>query len=133
MSDEHPSPGLPFSQALQRFEDACRNGERPRIEDYLHLVPEPDRLQLLRELLAVELAHCHAREETLLLDGYLQRFPEQVALVEAVFREAVSVAAKSPGQPCARCCDLHRSAAGPWNVRKTAGEPRSLQGHGHPR
>jgi hypothetical protein len=87
---ELPSPSRlrRFDQACDRFEAAWQQGERPRIEEYLAAVPEREHPLLLRELLALELAYCRQRHETLSLDHYRQRFPDHAPLVEAVFGEA---------------------------------------------
>src|SRR5579871_1460532 len=41
----------------ERFDREWKNGRQPRIEDYLQAMPEPERSDLLRELLLLELAH----------------------------------------------------------------------------
>src|SRR5947208_16052633 len=53
------SPSLaPYAEeVLNRFQEAWRSGARPRIEAYLGDTPEPARSVMLRELLALELAH----------------------------------------------------------------------------
>ena len=48
-----PSLALRVEQVCNRFEAACKAGQRPRIEHYLGQTPEPERLVLLRELLAL--------------------------------------------------------------------------------
>jgi hypothetical protein len=53
MSDE--SVPKRVDQACDRFEKAWNEGQAPRIEDYLAEVPEPDRLPLFREMLALEM------------------------------------------------------------------------------
>src|SRR5262249_25233913 len=83
-----------------RFEKARQTEQRPRIEDYLGDLPEADRPLLLRELLRLELSYCRRAHESPDLREYLQRFPADAAVVQAVFEEAMaqppSVAAASP-------------------------------------
>jgi hypothetical protein len=87
-----------FDQACNRFEAAWQRGERPRIEDHLAAVPEPERPLLLRELLALELAYCRQCHETVSLDHYRERFPEHAALVEAVVGQAGIQRERPPGE-----------------------------------
>jgi serine/threonine protein kinase len=84
---------LPLSEArhvdaiCDHFEAAWLAGQRPRIEDYLGNVPEPERPFLLRELLRLELAYRRGCSETLLVGDYVKRFSGYAGLVETVFRE----------------------------------------------
>jgi hypothetical protein len=81
--DQPPGTGsLPLSlemrvdEACDRFEKAWKDGQGPRIEEYLAAVPEPDRVPLFRELLALEIElRCNAGE-TPTREEYRQRFPE---------------------------------------------------------
>src|SRR6516165_4480810 len=91
---EHSSPGSPSLSGMRRvgeicvrFEAAWKAGQRPRIEDYVGDVPEPERCHVVWELLCLELAHRRQKRETLTPEEYRQRFPEHVELVQAVFRE----------------------------------------------
>ena len=68
-------------------EAAWRAGRRPRIEDYLTLEDEPGRTVLLRELLAAELAARRYRGETPDSREFCDRFPDDAALIAAVFAE----------------------------------------------
>ena len=72
-------------RACDRFEAAWRGGQRPRIEDHLAEVPEPERPALLRELLALELEL--RRGERPDPQEYRDRFPDRVELVAAAFEE----------------------------------------------
>ena len=58
-SDENLSPTLArqMERICDRFEAAWKAGQQPRIEDYLGEMPEPERPDLFRELLALELAY----------------------------------------------------------------------------
>src|SRR5262249_50838051 len=64
----------------------------PRIEDYLGNVPEAECPCLLRDLLKLELEYRRRQGETLVLDDYRKRFPDQAELLVAVFREQGIVA-----------------------------------------
>jgi hypothetical protein len=104
MRESDQSGALPPSLALRienlctRFEAAWKAGREPRIEDFLEDVPEPERSRLLRELLAVELEYRHHQGETLVLDDYRQRFPDQAEVVVAVFRAAGGWVGPSAGE-----------------------------------
>src|SRR5262245_44944723 len=79
---------LRVDEACLRFERACKGGQRPRIEEYLDTIPVRERAPLLRELLALELAYRRRVSETVVVDEYRQRFPEQLEVVEAAFEKA---------------------------------------------
>src|SRR3954453_9715755 len=77
-----------------RFEAEFRGGAAPRIEAYLEGAEGPERLLLLRELLALELGlhrRCHEQPDPQL---YRERFPGESGLVDQVFREV-----RQPGHP----------------------------------
>ncbi len=66
-----------------RFEDAWL--ARPRIEDFLEEVAEPDRPALLRELLWLDLDYRARRGERPLAEEYRRRLPRYAALIDAIF------------------------------------------------
>jgi serine/threonine protein kinase/formylglycine-generating enzyme required for sulfatase activity len=70
------------------FEDAWREGHKPRIEDYVRGLPEPQRGQLLSNLLDVELEFRLAGGEKPTVDEYERRFPLDAALVRPAFVHA---------------------------------------------
>jgi hypothetical protein len=49
-----PSVGQRVDRVCNDFEDAWAAGRRPRIEDYLEAVPEPERPTLVQELVLLE-------------------------------------------------------------------------------
>ena len=57
-----------------RFEAAWKAGQRPRIEDYLCLLPEQARVSLFRQLLAVDLHYRQAAGESVDESQYRERF-----------------------------------------------------------
>ncbi len=61
--------------ACDRFEAAWRAGQRPRLEEYLAAVPEPQRPALLRELLLLEIDYRRLAGERPTPEEYLARFP----------------------------------------------------------
>jgi serine/threonine-protein kinase len=67
------------------FDRAWQAGEHPRIEDYLAGVVEPRRSQLLQELLRVELGNRRAAGEAPRPEEYVIRFPQNEAMIRAVF------------------------------------------------
>ena len=68
-----------------RFELAWDAGERPRIEDYLELFPAADRRELLKELLASELALRAGQHEEGDRHEYARRFSAYHEIVAQVF------------------------------------------------
>src|SRR5216684_248270 len=87
------SPNSVLSEVQNRdrlrdqFETAWDGPARPKIEDYLGGVVELERPALLRELLGLELELRRESGEQPGCHEYELRFPEYVALVQAVFRE----------------------------------------------
>ena len=79
------SLNLRINEACDRFEQAWQAGQRPQVEDYLGAAPERGRPALLRELLSLELAYRRQSGETLVLEDYLRRFPENAELIRAGF------------------------------------------------
>ena len=71
--------------AFDRFEDAWKRGERPRIEDYLGAEAGPPPADLLRELLRLELYYRARRGESPARDEYLERFPEDLLVIDEAF------------------------------------------------
>jgi serine/threonine-protein kinase len=92
-------PALRLERDCDRFEAAWREGQRPRVEDYLGEPADPDHL---RDLLAVELAYRVRLDERPVAGEYLARFPDQAAAVRSAFEEV------STAPPAAE-----RRAAGP--------------------
>src|SRR5260370_2824206 len=86
-------------EACDRFELGWKNGQRPRIEEYLAKAPEPERRALLRALLALEIELRSEGGERPTPDEYEQRWPDQRALIEAVFAEALALdgSGQAPG------------------------------------
>lgn len=74
-----------------RFEAAWNLAQRPRIEEYLAEVSEPEQPALLKELLALELELIQGRDgRTARLPDYQARFPRHLEAVDAAFAEAAS-------------------------------------------
>jgi serine/threonine protein kinase len=92
-------------QVCDRFEaawpQAGQSAPRPRIEDYLGETAEPERSQLLTQLLAVELEYRRAAGEDPLLWDYQARFPDHAEVIQRVFStlDTVSPEAAAPGSP----------------------------------
>jgi hypothetical protein len=99
MSDHPPSDNGPrplsmvqrVDQVCDRFEAtwtaAGSGGQRPRIEDHLGGTPEPERSELLRELLALELAYRRDQGEKSTVQEYQGRIPGHADLVKVAFNE----------------------------------------------
>jgi Tol biopolymer transport system component len=75
-------------KVFDSFEDAWKEGHRPRCEAFLGSTPEPERTALLRELLALELDYRRRNGEGPAPEEYQQRFPEHAEVIESVFRTA---------------------------------------------
>src|SRR6516164_7795718 len=103
----HPPPlgegaddmSVPRSSVLERIDQICDQyevarlaGQRPRIDDYLHEVPEAERAELLHELLRLERdylqsdqRHRWQRGERVLVQSYLEQTPSLRDYPELVF------------------------------------------------
>jgi serine/threonine protein kinase/formylglycine-generating enzyme required for sulfatase activity len=80
--------------ACARFEEAWRAGRRPRLEDYLQDLEEPERSALLHALLPLELAYRRRRNEPVTPGDYERRFPGDAELIRALCRDTVAVSAE---------------------------------------
>jgi tetratricopeptide (TPR) repeat protein len=104
-TSEHDSLPLSFARRLDeacfRFEMAWKAGQRPRIEDWLRDMPEPERAALLRELIALEIEYRREAGEEPQLEEYQARFPGL----------ALSLAVTRPDQATLRPDPLPRLAA----------------------
>jgi serine/threonine protein kinase len=68
-----------------RFESAWRKGQRPRIEEFLNAASPAHRCELLRDLLEIELEIRRQGGEFPGREEYLDRFPDNSAVLEDVF------------------------------------------------
>ncbi len=84
-----------------RFAEAWRGGQNPRLEDFLEQRDEPQRSFLLRRLIAVERALRIERGEQPSFSEYSQRFPADEVLINTVFRQDTDKQALS--QRCPEC------------------------------
>src|SRR6516165_3638848 len=82
MSDQRPgsdslSPSLlqRVDEICDRFEDAWKADQRPRIEAYLGDTPEPERCVLLRELITLDITYRRQAGEQPQAEDYRDRFP----------------------------------------------------------
>ncbi len=85
--------------ACVRFEDSWRKGQRPRLGAFLAGTQDPERTELLRELLRLDIHYREGRGEAVSADDYEAHFPQDVALIRAVCAEGMTVA---PATPAAR-------------------------------
>jgi serine/threonine protein kinase/predicted Zn-dependent protease len=83
-----PSLALRVERVCNRFEEACKAGQRPRIEQYLSHTPERECQVLLRELLAVEIEYRSKSGEGTTPEEYRQRFPEYTELIQDLLARA---------------------------------------------
>jgi serine/threonine-protein kinase len=84
-------PTRPEAERIDRicdsFEDGWRNGDAPRIEDYLEAMEAPANAVLLRELLELEIELRSEAGQRPTAEEYRDRFPDLAAVVEDVFCE----------------------------------------------
>jgi eukaryotic-like serine/threonine-protein kinase len=80
-----PQFGREIDEACDRFEAACRAGNRPPIEDFLGGTRDPDYPVLLRYLLAAELDYRASLGETPESSEYRRRFAGHERLIDSVF------------------------------------------------
>jgi serine/threonine-protein kinase len=94
--DAPPLSTLERIDALcERFEQACRAGRRPRLEEYLVQPAGPEQGELFRELLFIERNYRRLAGERPRADEYLARFPAHAAII----RELLVEERDSPGEP----------------------------------
>ncbi len=72
-------------EVCDRFEQAWRAGQSPRIEDYVSAAQKGDRQALLGELVALEWELRRRRGERPAAEEYLDRFPGHGGVVRAAF------------------------------------------------
>jgi serine/threonine protein kinase/formylglycine-generating enzyme required for sulfatase activity len=120
MSENQGDPILPIevleriNQACERFEDAWKKGERPRIEDYLGISDTPAHLELFRELLLLEIDYRHNAGESPSRSEYIQRFPDMLSVIEALDFEPL------PAHPLD--LNAHPGRIGPYRILGVLGE-----------
>jgi serine/threonine-protein kinase len=90
------TPARRIDRVCDAFEAAWQAGVRPGIEQYLGDTPEPDRSELFRELLALEVEYRSRHGERPARDDYLPRFPDRAAAIDAVLRKPLPPAAPGP-------------------------------------
>ena len=80
-----PSRLVDLVAICDRFEAAWRLDRRTRLEDYLPLPSNPLRKQVLENLLAVQFELLSTMGEPLVLEEFLERFPDDASVVRSVF------------------------------------------------
>jgi serine/threonine protein kinase len=78
-------------EVCDRFEAAWLVGQRPGVQEYLGEASEPQRADLFRELLKLDLHYRRQQRETPTEAEYCQDFPEYTDLIQAVFRGEAAV------------------------------------------
>ena len=88
LRNSHPelSIGAVVDQICDEFENAWRQGQSPRIEEYLARVAPENRSTLLRELLGVEIEYRRKGGDACDAAEYLRRFPEQQDAINQIFK-----------------------------------------------
>jgi len=85
-----------FDLACDLFSDDWRQGNHPRVEEYLSWVDECDHPQLLIRLLQIEMEVLRQRgARTVLLNDYLERFPQFGPAVLKAWRLSLRQVAKA--------------------------------------
>jgi tRNA A-37 threonylcarbamoyl transferase component Bud32 len=87
-----------IERVCDRFEAAWRAGRQPRIEDELGGLAGPGRRDLLRALLAIELAYRCQYGERPTRREYYARFPDDAELVRTAFKD-LRTADRPPAEP----------------------------------
>lgn len=84
-----PGSGVSKSPLVERacraYEDACRTGQRPRIERFLQEAPEDEHPAILEALLELELSGCGRGGDRINQTEYQRRFPSRVEVIARVF------------------------------------------------
>jgi serine/threonine-protein kinase len=109
-----------LEQVCDRFEAAWKAGARPRLEDHLADVPEPERLGLLPELLLLEIDYRRQTGEQPGADEFLARFPNlDRAWVVGVLADAATQPPAFPLREPAQTTD-EPGRLGPFRGREQA-------------
>ena len=75
-------------QVCTRFENVWRNGGRPRIEEFVNDLVEPERSALFRELVILDALYRSDQGEQPTALEYEARFPAETAIIRAAFARA---------------------------------------------
>jgi serine/threonine protein kinase len=86
-------------EACDRYEAAWRAGQRPRMEEYLARVPEPERCALFRVLLPLEIELRRQGDENPTADEYAACFPGYLEVIQTVFSDAPKEMKRLAGFP----------------------------------
>jgi WD40 repeat protein/tRNA A-37 threonylcarbamoyl transferase component Bud32 len=90
--EDRAALALQVDAVCLRFEKAWQApGCRPRLEEYLAGVAAAARLEALRELLALELIYRQRLGEAPALEGYQQRFPDDLPVIHSVFSDVLTM------------------------------------------
>lgn len=73
------------------FDVAWRDGQRPRIEDYVCESDASNRVPILQELFLIELEYRRKIGETLNSSEYVKRFPDDANSIEQAFVSAAEI------------------------------------------
>src|SRR5262249_54406981 len=106
-----PSLALRVEQVCNRFEAACKAGQRPQIEHYLDHTPEPERPVLLRELLALEVEYRRKSGEGVTPEEYCRQFAEYTELIWDILGRPQSCAPDSATPVAARSVAIPKAAS----------------------
>ncbi|HMO15911.1 MAG TPA: protein kinase [Pirellulaceae bacterium] len=82
-----PASASEIDSICQQFIQVWRSGQKPRIEDYLKSASAAERNLLLRKLLSIELSLRRQAGESLTIERYLSRFPEDRETVVQAFSQ----------------------------------------------
>ncbi|MGD9645295.1 MAG: protein kinase [Pirellulales bacterium] len=86
----------PLDRLCDDFEQAWRQGEPPRLEQFLQGLVEPERVAAFRKLLVIEIS-CRLRAgESPAAPEYEQRFPQYAALVSGHFEGSTKNFSQTP-------------------------------------
>lgn len=80
-----PDRAIILNRICDKFESDWRKGERARIEELLELASESEQAFLLYELIVIEFFLLHDQGEIPRIQDYLDRFPNDHAIVKDAF------------------------------------------------
>jgi tetratricopeptide (TPR) repeat protein len=100
-----------------RFEDAWRKGQRPSPQEFLAAADGPERAELLRELLRLDIHYRRGGGERVSADDYEGHFPQDGPLIRAVFAERTDRDSLRPSPLIETSCDPFASTRppAPWD------------------
>jgi eukaryotic-like serine/threonine-protein kinase len=119
---QRPACAGQVDQLCDLFEQQCQAGQRPNIASWLAQVEPARRGELLRELLALEVAYRRRRGDEAAISEYQQRFPDHPEAVQEAWQLLTSRSHAAAGEVPRAASLAGNTDASDQNESDTAGE-----------